>query len=202
MVRVGIVLFDDVDLLDVGGPYEVLLTANRLVERRGEKAPFDLVTASPGGRPVVAYGGMGLVPHSSLAALGHLDVVIVPGAIIIDEVLARADVMRAIGDLLETTDVAASVCTGAFILADAGLLEGRTWTTHWEDISELVERHGLSGAERAAWVDAGDVVTAGGLSSGLAMALHLVDRFAGRTTAVATAEQLDYRWDPDEGIRS
>ena len=200
MQRVAIVLFDDVDLLDVGGPYEVLLTANRLLQRRGDPEAFDLVTVSPGGNPVASYGGMGLVPHTSFAALGPVDMAILPGAIAIDDVLSRPELQTAVRDLLATTDVAVSVCVGAFFLGDAGLLAGRPWTTHWEDLPALAERIGSGLGERARWVDAGDIVTAGGLSSGIAMALHLVERECGRGLAEATANQIDYDWDPDDGV--
>ncbi len=200
MQRVAIVLFDDVDLLDVGGPYEVLLTANRLRRRRGQEDLFDVVTVSLDESPVVSYGGLGLVAQSSFAEVGQVDVAIIPGAIAIDEVLERSDLRDAISRLLAGASVAASVCVGAFFLGDAGLLAGRSWTTHWEDIPALAERLGSGMGERARWVDTGDVVTAGGLSSGIAMALHLVERAGGRELAIATANQIDYEWDPEDGI--
>ncbi len=93
-----------------------------------------------------------------------------------------------------------SVCTGAFLLGDAGLLDGRPFTTHWEDVEALDRRLHVypPRGRREPWVDAGAVVTAGGLSSGIAMALHVVDRAAGRDLAIRTARQIDYAWDPDE----
>ena len=200
MQHIAIVLFDDVDLLDVGGPYEVFLTANRLRQRRGESALFEVVTVSPGGNPVTSYGGMGLVPHASATDAGPFDIVVVPGAISIDEVLARADLQQTVQRLLSEAPVAVSVCVGAFFLSDAGLLAGRPWTTHWEDIPALAERLGSGLGQRAQWVDAGDVITAGGLSSGIAMALHLVERVGGRPLAEATANQIDYDWDPNDGV--
>lgn len=200
MHRIAIVLFDDVDLLDVGGPYEVFLTANRLRGRNGDAPLFEVLTASLGGTPVTSYGGMGLLPHSTLGELAEVDVVVIPGAIAIDEILGRSHLQEAIGRLLAAGQLAVSVCVGAFFLGDAGLLAGRPWTTHWEDISALAERIGSGLGERARWVDTGDVVTAGGLSSGIAMALHLVERFGDRELAIATANQIDYEWDPDDGI--
>lgn len=200
MHTVAIVLFDDVDLLDVGGPYEVFLTANRLLQRNGESPLFDVRTVSVGSAPVTAYGGMGLIPHASIGDAGSADIVVVPGAIALDEVLGREELQAAIQSLVATAPVAVSVCVGAFFLGDAGLLAGRAWTTHWEDIPALAERLGSGRAERARWVDAGDVVTAGGLSSGIAMALHLVERFGDRSLAEATAVQIDYEWDPEDGI--
>jgi transcriptional regulator GlxA family with amidase domain len=94
------------------------------------------------------------------------------------------------------------VCTGAFILGALGLLSGRPWTTHWEDVDTLSARVGRRGETWVRWVDSGEVLTSGGLSSGMAMSLHLVERFEGRELAVKTAKQLEYAWDPIAGWRT
>jgi transcriptional regulator GlxA family with amidase domain len=200
-VRIGILLFDQVDLLDAGGPYEVFLTASRLVVRDGGEPPFEVVTVGVSPGAVVAYGGLGLTPQATLADCGPLDVLVVPGAVDIDAVIADGGLMSAVAASTHDAGVVASVCTGAFILGSFGLLSGRPWTTHWEDVSDLAERVGVDEAAWARWVDAGEVVTAGGLSSGIAMALHLVDRFAGRELALRTARQIEYEWDPEAGGR-
>lgn len=192
-MRAGIVLFEEVDLLDVGGPYEVLLTASRLVERDGDAPPFTVVTVGPG--PVRAYGGVGLVPQVAPGDAGPLDVLVVPGAVAIDRVRADEALLAWLRPLAEATPLVASVCTGAFLLADLGILPS-TWTTHWEDVDALGAITGTSGDPTVRWVDTGAVVTSGGLSSGIAMALHLVARVAGESLAVRTARQLDYVWDP------
>jgi transcriptional regulator GlxA family with amidase domain len=203
-MRIGIVVFEQVDLLDVGGPYEVFLTASRLVERDGGEAPFNVLTLGVSGEPVSAYGGLRLTPGATLVDSGPLDVLIVPGAIAIDEVLTDSELVGAVRGAADEAPVLASVCTGAFILGALGRLEGRPWTTHWEDVGALAA--GLEGAGPGEawvrWVDTGEVVTSGGLSSGIAMALHLVERFAGRDLAVRTARQIEYEWDPEAGRRT
>lgn len=196
-LRVGILLFDGVDLLDAGGPYEVLLTASRLAARDGAPTPFEVVTLSIDGQTVRAYGGLGLIPHASVADAGQLDVLVVPGAIAIDDVLGDDRTVDAVRRLSSDAGLTSSVCTGAFILGAVGLLDGLPWTTHWEDVDALLGRLGAGAVRGVAWVDAGSVVTGGGLSSGIAMALHLVDRLADRDLAVRTARQLDYAWDAD-----
>lgn len=203
-MRIGLLLYDGVDVIDAGGPYEVFLTASRLARRNGDDPPFDVVTLTPDGGPVTAYGGLGLVPQAG----AHdpdlaLDAVVVPGTIDVAAATADAPLMAAVRSLSAGAAVTTSVCTGAFLLADAGLLAGRPWTTHWEDVDDLAGR--LGGPDRpdgggrrgVRWVDDGDVVTAAGLASGIAMALHLVDRFAGRALAERTARQLDHPWSPD-----
>jgi transcriptional regulator GlxA family with amidase domain len=196
-MKIGIVVFEQVDLLDVGGPYEVFLTASRLVARDGGEPPFEVLAVGTTREPVAAYGGLRLTPHATLAEAGRLDVLVVPGAIRIDEVLADERVLGAIRGAAEDAAVISSVCTGAFILGALGWLDGRPWTTHWEDVESLAARVERAGAGEAwtHWVDAGRVVTSGGLSSGIAMALHLVDRLAGRDLALRTARQIEYEWD-------
>ncbi len=195
-MHISILLFDGADLLDTGGPYEVFLTANRLAERTGGAAPFTIDTVTLDGRPVSAYGGLGLVPSASVDVLAATDLVIVPGSVDLRVPLADRALIGAIAEVAGRADTTvASVCTGAFLLERAGVLAGLPWTTHWEDVDLLAERAGADGARRQVrWVDAGDVVTGAALSSGLAMALHLVERFAGRELAEATANQIDYVW--------
>ncbi len=201
MKRIAILLFDDVDLLDVGGPYEVFLTADRLAQRDGEDQQFEVVTVSADGNPVTSYGGMGLAPSMAAADIGEIDVAVVPGAIAILDVSDRVDVQRAVKTLADQARLVSSVCTGAFLLGDQGLLADRQWTTHFEDVADLGQRIGSTlGMANIRWVDAGNVVTAGGLSSGLAMALRLVERLHSRRLAVSTARQLEYLWDPDDGL--
>ena len=194
-LKVAILMFEDCDLLDTGGPYEVFLTASRLAEREGQPRPFDVDTVTVDGQPVKAYGGLGLVPSARPDVLEDANLVIVPGAIDLSAALSDsslAEVLKKGVDRASTT--MASVCTGAFLLSNVGALEGKTWTTHWEDINLLTETT-PNGAQRGVrWVDQDTVVTGGALSSGIAMALHLVARFATLELAERTALQLDYEW--------
>jgi transcriptional regulator GlxA family with amidase domain len=192
-VRVAIAVYDGVDLLDVGGPYEVFLTANRLAERAGQSPPFEVITA--GAPEARAYGGLGLQPQAELGDLGPVDVLVIPGAVDLTPVRQDSSVIQGLAAAAQQADLVASVCTGAFLLADMGLLP-EAWTTHWQDVDALQEAASGRGDATVRWVDAGRVVTSGGLSSGIAMALHLVDRLCGRDLAVRTARQIDYEWDP------
>jgi transcriptional regulator GlxA family with amidase domain len=196
-VRIAILVFEQVDLLDVGGPYEVFLTASRLQVRDGAEPSFDVVTVGLTRNPVTAYGGLRLTPHHAIDEAGAVDLLVLPGAVSIDDVLADDALMTAVDVAAQRAQTVASVCTGAFLLGRLGLLEGRRWTTHWEDVPDLAARITGTGEAWVRWVDEGRVVTAGGLSSGIAMALHLVDRFAGAELAVRTARQIEYDWDPE-----
>jgi transcriptional regulator GlxA family with amidase domain len=196
-MRVALLVFEQVDLLDVGGPYEVFLTASRLQVRDGAEPSFEVVTVGLTRDPVSAYGGLRLIPHHALDEAGPVDLFVIPGAVAIDEVLADDALMGAVDAAAQRAQTVASVCTGAFVLGRLGLLEDRRWTTHWEDVPDLATRVAGTGEAWVRWVDEGRIVTSGGLSSGIAMALHLVDRFAGRDLAVRTARQIEYDWDPE-----
>ena len=197
-LRFALLVFDGCDLLDVGGPYEVLLTANRLAERAGAAVPFEVLTVAPDDRPVAAYGGLGLRAAGLVDEVDRADVVVVPGLIDLDAALQDRPLLAAVSGLVSRSEVAASVCTGAFLLAEVGALAGRTVTTHHEDADLLAARDDVGEVVTdRRWVDTGEVVTGAGLSSGLALGLHLVDRFAGRDLALATARQLEHPWDPD-----
>lgn len=196
MSTFGLLLFEHCDAMDVVGPYEVLLTAGRLQERDGVDVTFDVRTLSVDGGPVTAYGGMGLVPSHGRLADNDLDVIVVPGLIALDTALADDDLLAAIAAASKDTDVTVSVCTGSFLLDAAGVLGDVPATTHWEDVALLADRRadGVVTRGDVRWVDAGDVVTSGGIASGIAMALHLVERFADRELAVRCARQIDHVW--------
>jgi transcriptional regulator GlxA family with amidase domain len=196
-MRIGILIYPDADLLDCGGPYEVFLTANRLAERDGASAPFEVVTVGTRPGPLTSYGGLGLVAQTTVSDVGHLDLVVIPGTIALDVALGDPEIRAAVASVIADTPVVTSVCTGAFLLADHGVLTDRPWTTHWEDVDLLAEKLGAEGARRdVRWVDSGPIVTSAGLSSGIAMALHLVARFAGDALATSTARQIEYDWEP------
>ena len=195
-MKIALLVFEQVDLLDVGGPYEVFLTASRLQVRDGVEPSFEVVTVGLTGEPVSAYGGLRLIPHHAIDEADPFDLLVIPGAIAIDDVLADDALMSALEAAAQRAQTVASVCTGAFVLGRLGLLEDRRWTTHWEDVPDLATRVAGTGEAWVRWVDEGHVVTSGGLSSGIAMALHLVDRFAGLELAVRTARQIEYDWDP------
>ena len=196
--RIAILVFDGFDIIDAGGPYEVFLTASRLAERDGLAPQYEVNLVSPGGEDVVAYGGMTLTGLKAPDAFGSVDMVLVPGTIDVDAAVANPSIVDAVELLVGMAPVVTSVCTGAFLLARVGVLEGRPVTTHWEDV-HLLEEPGRTGpvARGVRWVDDGDVVTSGGLTSGIHMALHLVARDFGVEHAIRTARQLGQTWNPE-----
>ena len=195
---VGIYMFDGVEVLDFAGPFEVFWTAARLAARQQPDRPPSSVPSpaliADRARTVQARGGLSIVCGASLANHPPLDVLIVPGGVV-DAELARADVVAWIARTAPATRITASVCTGAFLLAKAGLLDGRRATTHWEDVDELRRQFPRVTVEAGpAWIDEDRIVTSAGISAGIDMSLHLVSRLAGEPLARATARQMDYHW--------
>lgn len=184
-MNVDFLIFDGMDLMDFAGPWEVLLTANRLLKRAAQPPAFDLVAFSPGDQPVHSYGGLTVCPTGGPRTGG---VLVVPGLIDIPTATGDEAIMAAVRD--GQPDVIASVCTGAFLLDAAGLLPDR-WTTHWEDIAAL----SAPGGQPARVVDTGPVITAGGIGCGIDLGLHLVARFCDPALARLVARQIDYPWD-------
>ena len=128
------------------------------------------------------------------AEIPAIDILVIPGGVVSAQMDSYA-VREWIARTSAAAGLTASVCTGSFLLAQAGILRGRRATTHWEDAADL--QRGFPDVQvvpDVRWVDEGSVVTAAGVSAGLDMSLHLVERFEGEALAVLTARQMDYRW--------
>ena len=123
-----------------------------------------------------------------------LDVWVIPGGVVTEE-LSNKFLINWLQDQATSVDLLCSVCTGAFLLAEAGLLDGKRATTHWEDIPEFAQNYPQVIVDaQARWVEDGKIITAAGISAGIDMALYLVSRLAGEQLALKTARQMDYSW--------
>ncbi|MDP5239345.1 DJ-1/PfpI family protein [Uliginosibacterium sp. 31-16] len=199
-MHIGIYVFDPVEVLDFAGPYEVFTTAARVHGRSQPGVPlFEVCTIAAGHAPVTARAGLPVLPDCTIADHPPLDVLIIPGGVVTAE-LARPEVIEWIARQAGQVQTLASVCTGAFLLAQAGVLRGRAVTTHWEDTADLRAMFaGLEVREGLRWVDEGAVVSSAGISAGIDMCLHLVERLAGRALAECTARQLEFDWTENGG---
>lgn len=195
MAEVGILLYDDVEVLDCCGPFEVFTTASRVALRRGSaQAPFRVHTIGTGETSVLTRGGLRLVPSCTVKEHPPLDLLIVPGGLT-GEIERDDRVIAWLAKVAERASITASVCTGAFLLATAGLLDGHSATSHWEDVDDLERRFPeIKVVRQRRWVDGGNVVTSAGISASIDMSLHLVCRQEGVELAKATAHQMEYVW--------
>jgi transcriptional regulator GlxA family with amidase domain len=194
--RIAIYLYPDVEVLDFAGPYEVFTTASRVARKRnpGQSDPFEVFTVARSTSLVRARAGLAVHPDFNLANHPPFDVLVVPGGVVTRE-LDDVNLIRWISQRHSETRLTASVCTGAFLLAKAGLLDGKEVTTHWEDIADLRTMFpALTVRQDRRWVDQGRLVTSGGISAGIDMALHLVERLVDRDLALATARQMEFDW--------
>lgn len=183
-MKVAFVLTEGANVIDMAGPWEVF--QDTMV---GDRMGFELFTVGESNKPVTMTGGFRAVPEYTFANAPHADIVVIGaqrGASALPEWLrARAKDSR----------VVMSVCTGAFKLADAGLLEGKKATTHHEFWDAFAKKFPNIQLERGSrFVQSDDVLfTAGGLTSGIDLALHIVEKFYGREAADRTAAYMEYR---------
>jgi transcriptional regulator GlxA family with amidase domain len=195
-MNVGIYIYNEAEVLDFTGPYEVFTTAARVYERQEPKSQklFEVFLIAENEGLVTARADFNVQPHYTIQNHPKVDVLIIPGGVHICE-MEKPHVIAWLANLSPSTRLTASVCTGAFLLARANLLEGQSCTTHWEDIPDLrIMFPDLDVKEDIPWVDNGRIVTSAGISAGIEMALHLVTRLAGKGLALKTAHQMQYTW--------
>lgn len=189
-IRVAFVLTDGATMIDFAGPWEVFQDVH--VADRGdthaEQMPFELFTVGESRRPIHTSGGMQVVPDHTFADAPVPHIVVVPAQRGSERLPAWLRKMH------RAEAVIVSVCTGAFKVAEAGLLDGLSATTHhdfYERFSERFPKVDLVRSTR--FVEASPTLfTAGGLTSGIDLALHLVERYFGREVAEATAVYMEY----------
>jgi transcriptional regulator GlxA family with amidase domain len=189
--RVAILLFDDVEVLDFAGPFEVLAAAR---SDRGDPA-FEVVTVALRSGPVVARHDLTILPARTPDTLDRVDILVVPGGPGTRRELHNPAMIHFIRAASASAELTLSVCTGALLLGAAGLLDGRSATTHWAAMDEL--RALDCGAElhpEARLVDNGALITSAGVSTGIDAALYVVARFHGAAAAHETAHYLQYEW--------
>jgi transcriptional regulator GlxA family with amidase domain len=156
--------------------------------------PFRVFTIGVEDRPVRARGELQVAPHYTINNHPSLDMLIIPGGVTAVE-QQRPQLLEWIEQRSSQVEILASICTGAFLLAEAGLLDDRPVTTHWEDIQPLREAFPeLEVVDDQRFVDNGDIITSAGISAGIDMSLYLVARTMGDELAHKTARQMDYRW--------
>lgn len=186
---VAILVFDEVEVLDFAGPFEVFAVADELRSH----SVFNVVTVAPRTGVVRARNGLNIVPHYDLDACPPSHVLVVPGGFGTRALLGNPVVVEWIRRRAHAAEATMSVCTGALLLAKAGLLDGLRVTTHHEAVDalrSLAPNATVDPSER--FHDNGRILTSAGISAGIDCSLHLVGRLLGKAASSETAAYMEY----------
>lgn len=200
--RVGIVVFNDIEVLDFCGPFEVL-SVTRVDEqrRREEPSPFDVLLVAQSADLVTTTGGMKVLPHFSFGNCPPLDILVVPGGWGTRAEMKNQTMLAFVQARAAEVETLTSVCTGALILGSAGLLDGLRATTHCRSLGLMQELFpNVTVDTQSHVVEHGRVITSAGISAGIDMALRLVARYCGEPVARATARHMEYPY-PESNSR-
>ena len=201
--RVGIALFEDVEVLDFCGPFEVF-SSTRLNEerRREEPSPFEVLLIAEKNDPVVTTGGMKVVSDHTFESCPKLDILVVPGGWGTRKELNNPAMLNWLRNRASEVETLTSVCTGSMLLGFAGLLEGCHATTHWRSLDWMRESFPRVTVEYDKHVvEDGRIFTSAGISAGIDMALKVVARYCGEAIARATARHMEYPYPDSNACR-
>ncbi len=189
--NVAVLLFPDVELLDFAGPFEVFTTASR----QSDPPAFHVFTVAEQRGPLLAKNGLSVNPHHRLADCPSLDLLVAPGGLGTRKEMHNEALIGWIRQVAEQAEIVLSVCTGALLLAKAGLLDGLAATTHHGAIDLLRQvAPGATVREGVRFVDNGTLVTSAGIAAGIDAALYVVGKLLGQELAEKTARYMEYPW--------
>jgi len=192
-MRIALICFDDMEELDLVGPWEVL----RMWQMQHPDDGVEVFTASLDGETVTCAKGMRIGTDMAASEMGEVDVLLLPGGMGTRALMRREPVLELLRDTARSGALVTSVCTGSLVLATAGLLGGRPATTYWSVLDLLGEiDRTIEVRPDDRWVDSGDVITASGVSAGIDMALHLVERLHSLERAREVRREIQYDPEP------
>lgn len=193
---VGIVIFENVEVLDFAGPYEVFsrtrLEPGMASRRSEDSAPFRPLTIAPEAGPLRAVGGLQVIPDHGFADAPPLDVLLVPGGFGTRALLEDEAALSWIAERAAAAELVTSVCTGALVLAKLGLLAGRRATTHHGSYESLAQLEPTADVRRGERFVEDVVVTSAGVAAGIDMSFQVVERLCGAAVADETAAYIEY----------
>jgi transcriptional regulator GlxA family with amidase domain len=187
---IALLIFDDVEVLDFAGPFEVFSVAD---ERHDHKL-FEITVVAKANKPVTARNGLSVNPHRTINEVSQADMLIVPGGLGTRPLIHDREVVDWVRQVGESATHVMSVCSGALVLAKAGLLHGLKATTHQGALKLLAElAPDTEVIPDVRFTDNGKVLTSAGISAGIDMSLHMVEKLHGSAVADATATYMEYR---------
>ena len=191
MKNVAVLIFDEVEVLDFCGPFEVFSVTGR----RDNLTPFNVYTVAESDGPVIARNNLSVNPTHMFSNCPQPDILLVPGGYGTRREMHNPVLIDWVRRSAEKSEIVLSVCTGALILAKAGMLDGLSATTHHgaiELLKEVAPRTDVLESERV--VDNGRIVLSAGISAGIDMSLYVVSRLLGMGQAEETATYMEYDW--------
>ncbi len=195
-ISVAIFVFDGVEVLDFAGPYEVFsrvrLTPGLDSRRSDDSAPYRVFTVAATAEAIAATGGLRVLPDFNFTNAPPIDLLVVPGGFGTRPLLTDLPTIAWIQGIAKSAGQVTSVCTGALLLAKAGLLTGRRATTHWGALDLLGQTDPTIQVQREARVVEDGIISSAGVSAGIDMAFVVVERMHGRAVADETAHYMDY----------
>ena len=189
MKNVGILLFDDIELLDFAGPYEVFAVADEL----NNHSLFEVFTLSENGDEVKTIHRLRVQPDYSIGNAPGIDILVIPGGDGTKAVIRNQDLLDWIMQAYEQSEITFSVCSGARIPAILGLLDGKEFTTHHavaDDVTAIAPKSIYRKGAR--FVDNGRLMTAAGISAGIDLSLHIVEKLHGARVKEQTMQYMEY----------
>jgi transcriptional regulator GlxA family with amidase domain len=191
--NLAILVFDDVEVLDFCGPFEVFSVANRLTD----PPPFRIFTVAEKPGPILTRGGLSINPHCRLTDCAQPGLLLVPGGQGTRREMGNEPLLDWIRQSAAQAEFVLSVCTGALLLGKAGLLDGLEATTHhgaMDLLRQVAPKTTVHAIRRV--VDNGRVICSAGIAAGIDMSLHVVARLLGSAAAIRVTQHLEYPWEP------
>lgn len=197
----GVVLFDQVELLDVAGPVEVLWAARRAGPGGKWLPAFEILLLADEPGPVATAQGLQLTATTAFGSAPPLDIILVPGGWGTRRQMKNPALLDWLRERSRSAELTTSVCTGALVLGAAGLLDGKRATTHWESLELLrTSFPAVTVVDHEHVVRDGQVLTSAGVAAGIDLALHLVRQYLGEAPARAVARSIEYPF-PESNAR-
>jgi transcriptional regulator GlxA family with amidase domain len=201
-LAVGIFIFDDVEVLDFAGPFEVFSRTRTVAgadsRRTDDSAPFETFTVARSRDTIMAIGGLRVVPHYSWADAPAIDILVVSGGFGTRGLLHDEPTLAWIRETASRSRQVTSVCTGALLLAKIGLLQGKRATTHWAGLDLLASIDPTIQVQRDRRVVHDGIFTSAGVSAGIDMSFAVVAQICGLAVAAETAHYIEYPWGTDD----
>lgn len=188
-INVGILIFDEVEVLDFAGPFEVFSIA----EGTDSEKLFNVFTIAETKNTISARNGLQVIPAFTFEDDVVIDILVIPGGYGAETIEFKNErLLNWIMEKDKKTIITSSVCTGALILAETKLLDDKEATTHWMDLERLRRDYPLIKVVDQKFVESGKIITSGGISAGINMSLYIIKKLFGSEISTKTAKRMDY----------